>query len=343
MRILLRIALGLWLTLTSASETHSYRVRVSPFTILLEGTIHEFSQEDLNDLHRLVESTMEAYIQPKDNDLRYVLMGDISSDTPEVVDMGVGVVSFAGRGDEPSPDQVNTWVEEAINANLASYLQNSEEFYYITDAAYYDPNARQPLPGGLTRGEAPVSSGSDAGAGLYVGVTLACVLSVLLVALFVQKKRRRAMAYEDEAKQQEIGASPARTEVSRDSLPSPMVPIPSLSMTDDSIVNDSDSEWTVNTEAGDSAVLQSVLPTPPPIVAAESFDRPVHLRKDMLTSAWSGRAPSARQPQSESVLKPSHFSVATESSSRQGFIFQQANENTGEEIYLMPQQRMDIV
>jgi hypothetical protein len=112
----------------------------------------------------------------------------------------------------------------------------------------------------------------------------------------------------------------------------------------------SDSDFTVSTEAGDSAALKSIGGgggtsggyggggggagssyfarfgggggrdmTVPPMVTAESFehDRQVSLRKDMLTSPWSGRMPSIRTSQQESVLQPSHFTASQERRLRQ--------------------------
>jgi hypothetical protein len=109
----------------------------------------------------------------------------------------------------------------------------------------------------------------------------------------------------------------------------------------------SDSDFTVSTEAGDSAALKSIgggggggvagyagglsffargggsgnsnMMTVPPMVTAESFehDRQVSLRKDMLTSPWSGRMPSIRTSQQESVLQPSHFTASQERRLRQ--------------------------
>jgi hypothetical protein len=95
--------------------------------------------------------------------------------------------------------------------------------------------------------------------------------------------------------------------------PSPLSPVPSMNsnsntsgahfssvMDDSKSIADSESEWTVNTEAGDSAALKSLshLHMYQPgastafaqrnlrMVSTESFerDRPIHLRKVMLTS-----------------------------------------------------------
>jgi hypothetical protein len=102
---------------------------------------------------------------------------------------------------------------------------------------------------------------------------------------------------------------------------------------------DSESEWTVGTEAGDTMALKNILPNPmmlnksnPNVVSkkndhhinlvlSESFerDRKVAITKDMLTGQWSGRVSNCRngntgaqQQQSESVLQPSHFSASQE-------------------------------
>ncbi|GKY93645.1 hypothetical protein MPSEU_000331900 [Mayamaea pseudoterrestris] len=80
-----------------------------------------------------------------------------------------------------------------------------------------------------------------------------------------------------------------------------------------------ESDFTVNTEAGDSTAVKS-LPTqklhrPTDIVASverESFerDRQVCIRKDMMTSTWSGNTQHPPPPQNESVLEPSHLTAS---------------------------------
>jgi hypothetical protein len=104
-------------------------------------------------------------------------------------------------------------------------------------------------------------------------------------------------------------------------------------------IADSESEWTVATEAGDTMALKSILPSALManknsanvasnkndhhlnLVLSESFerDRKVAITKDMLTGQWSGRVSQSRngatggeQRQSESVLQPSHFSASQE-------------------------------
>jgi len=136
--------------------------------------------------------------------------------------------------------------------------------------------------------------------------------------------------------------SPPRYLSERNTLsPIPMSPVSGMSgvsavSTEDKSVAGSDSDFTVNTEAGDSAALKSLSsqvgflpgnstynltssggvsgPSSGLLHTAESFERerPVNIRKDMLTSAWSGRMLSLRQPVNESVLQPSHFSASEE-------------------------------
>jgi hypothetical protein len=98
---------------------------------------------------------------------------------------------------------------------------------------------------------------------------------------------------------------------------------------------------------------------------SESFERerPVNLRKDMLTSTWSGRANAKRSNHNEFVLQPSHFTASAErrvqrqeqdvdpdnawnpeddsvdiGSNASPFVFEQAHESpsVGEEIFIMP-------
>jgi len=100
---------------------------------------------------------------------------------------------------------------------------------------------------------------------------------------------------------------------------------------DDGTIAGSESEFTVNTETGDSVALKSLshivsnskvnqtAAAQHNMVATESFERERHisLRKDMLTSTWSGGGPNnssayVRAVQNESVLTPSHFNASEE-------------------------------
>jgi hypothetical protein len=137
------------------------------------------------------------------------------------------------------------------------------------------------------------------------------------------------------------------------------------------------SDFTVKTEAGDTTVLKTInakqmMAVVPAMINSESFERerPVNLRKDMLTSAWSGRANAKRTSHNESVLQPSHFTASHErrvrrqeqdfdpdpswnpeddsvdagGSNASPFVFEQAHESpsAGEEIYLMPPSQTTI-
>jgi hypothetical protein len=136
------------------------------------------------------------------------------------------------------------------------------------------------------------------------------------------------------------------------------------------------SDFTVKTEAGDTTALKTInakqmMVVVPAMMNSESFERerPVNLRKDMLTSAWSGRANAKRSNHNESVLQPSHFTASHErrvrrqeqdfdpdpswnpednsvggGSNASPFVFEQAHESAsvGEEIYLMPPSQTTI-
>lgn len=101
-----------------------------------------------------------------------------------------------------------------------------------------------------------------------------------------------------------------------------------------SVADESESEWTVATEAGDSMAIKSIHPTgsalamtpnnptTSELAMSESFerDRQVAISKDMLTGKWSGNLtnPSGKAAgNSESVLQPSHFTAATEEQERE--------------------------
>ena len=118
-----------------------------------------------------------------------------------------------------------------------------------------------------------------------------------------------------------------------------------VDMTDVRSLADSESEWTVATEAGDSMALKNIAASLNSnnadgpgttsksastndrqinLILSESFerDRTVAITKDMLTGQWSGRVSNHRggashhQQQSESVLQPSHFTASHERRAR---------------------------
>ena len=103
-----------------------------------------------------------------------------------------------------------------------------------------------------------------------------------------------------------------------------------------------ESDFTVNTEAGDSTAVKSMTPQklyhPANIftnMERESFerDRQVCIRKDMMTSTWSGGTQHPQPPQNESVLEPSHLTASQARQERRPreddlLVFEQANHDT---------------
>jgi hypothetical protein len=126
------------------------------------------------------------------------------------------------------------------------------------------------------------------------------------------------------------GGSPPRQMVA--GRPGILGAAPMLLDNDNRSTDGNESDFTVNTEAGDSLAVKSIPARHPPsqyqlhhadsmtAMERESFerDRPASIQKDMLTTTWSGLTQpiSNCKPQSESVLAPSHITASEERMAR---------------------------
>jgi len=319
--------------LSEDNEEAKKRVDINPFSVLMTPSPYELDRVGQDEIYRVLEGVIQDYIKAQQATfpnvgLEYVLLGDMESVYQAETGTGVrrarrltgtttlafssGVTSFVGGGVIPTEEQVNTWVQQAVDSALTTNLQGTN-FYYVDDSNY--------VAGGL--GERPDTQGESSGtsAGVVVGAVLAGLAAVALVALFAVK-RRNSRVFDVVLDDGNYNNSKAGDDADtvNDSYEKDLSPLKqskrnALADAD----NNSVSEWTVNTEAGDTTALKSIntskmLLVVPAMVNTESFerDRPVALRKDMLTSAWSGRATGSRAVHSESVLQPSHFTASAE-------------------------------
>jgi hypothetical protein len=347
----------------------------------------------------LLGDMQSVYTPPGRNRLLQGSTLDMPTDTMSggttTLTLESGVASFLGGGETPSESQVNTWVREAIDTQLVNYLQDQDtDFYYVGESTFV------PFPTPNIQPEDATTSDSN-NVGMLVGVVVACVVGVALFGLLAVRHRQQSggMIFDQEldGNDDEYNIKPVDRSggdadtVNNDSYEAEFSSSPTrqrssqgtgtqiATVTEDKHETDSGSvsEWTVLSEAGDSTALktistQQMMVVVPAMVNSESFERerPVNLRKDMLTSAWSGRANAARTNHNESVLQPSHFTASAErrvrrqeedndvtvdsdpsddangnNASPSPFVFEQAHESpsVGEEIYLMPSSQVNNI
>jgi hypothetical protein len=417
------------------------RIELDTFQIVMTPSPYELDISGQDEFHRLCERVLFDYITNElfknalvysDVELQYVLLGDMQSQhTPgndnvrhlqdttttetdatiggsTTLTLSSGVASFLGAGLVPSTEQVNIWVQEAIDTTLVQYLrEQGTDFYYVGEGTFV-PNAT------------PVSQPEESSAviadnnqiGMLVGVAVACVVAVALLGMFVARRHfgllggsgasgRRMFDQElDSVNDSDTsrkggdsdtvnesyetdGGSPVRKGPSSPGFGGAVAGFERKEQLDlmqqetfeQEQVYDADagsvSDFTVKTEFGDTTALKTInakqiMAVVPAMINSESFERerPVNIRKDMLTSAWSGRANAKRTSHNESVLQPSHFTASHErrvrrqeqdfdpdpswnpeddsvdvvGSNASPFVFEQAHESpsVGEEIYLMP-------
>jgi hypothetical protein len=141
-------------------------------------------------------------------------------------------------------------------------------------------------------------------------------------------------------------SGPSATQPTTDDVKPGILGAVPMVLDDNRSLDGEESDFTVNTEAGDSLAVKSVVfnqfvEAPPSLlnsIERESFERErqVSIRKDMLTSTWSGQTHLAPLPRNESVLVPSHITASQERLARQErrpqlddvLIFEQANEES---------------
>ena len=197
----------------------------------------------------------------------------------------------------------------------------------------------------------PTSDPDNTGA--IVGSVIAGVVLVSLLAFFVYRRRQSGqekyfehpqdgeIVHHNSLQLKEEGMEDNSTLNISQETEAELPPPPGALLKMNSVPDDgrslagSESDFTVNTEAGDSAALKSLSHAIPEdigtgavvgtqrAVHTESFERerPINLRKDMLTTSWSGHVygggmSNTRSAQNDSVLTPSHFSASEERQQR---------------------------
>lgn len=335
------------------------RVVIEPFKLQMSKFASYVSDLDMQSLLSIMETVVFDYMVQKGGrrltagTLQYVKFGAVlqnyAADVESVtVTVQAGVASYS-NDPTPDPASVNTWVKESLQTNLVSSLRKNVSFASVNKVSFalVNPPSTVGSVAGISgtttptveRGvNVPVIAGSVAAA--------ACVLALVFLAA-TRRRARHTVKVEnmvdlqlDEQQQPNerpkralmLGAAGGKKYSDKNQSPRSVLALPGVSEDGRSLA-DSESEWTVATEAGDSMALKSIYPNSLlqnlgqggvgnnhdlGLTLSESFerDRQVAITKDMLTGQWSGAVSHNRNgrggPQSESVLQPSHFSASQE-------------------------------
>jgi hypothetical protein len=333
------------MAVSSTDDAVVQRVRIGKFKVILSSTPTPFTAAKLDQIYNEIETAVESYIRDNepnaaaaDARVDYVYMGSMVVDTfadsqTTVSFSSGGVAAFIGTA--PTEEQMDGWVEQAIDTRLVPVLAATADFPTIQTAQYISDQqsnatvvGREPLASNSDNSDLPLVLILGAGGcGLLV--------TALLLGLVGHRRRRRhsrpamhhlqsGVEITSENLSKSIAnsgpTSPGLTEESWGELDSeaarrqPRAIFPRSE--EAKSIADSESSFTVNSEAGDSVGLQSLHPhfSTPASLSTESFERErrVSIRKDMLTSPWAGQAASGRPVQTESVLAPSHFTASQE-------------------------------
>lgn len=290
-------------------------------------------------------------------DFRYVAISNINASFNEmnltsIITVGEGVVSFADSSEKtPSTEEVNKWARDAVVEDLLQRLQGDDDLYFITTVGTPQVNgqnneeAEEPGEGPTFSVGPPVKttdSPSDK-TSLYLiiaGGGLVVLISLIVGMTFALKGPKKLVEpHHNEGKDRSENSDEIYGSENTDDSPGSdehreISPVLAATLALESTLSENDHEslaatessWTINTDTGDSGGIKDLstnnsddllrgLPTTSP----ESFeyDRHISLRKDMLTSPWSGRLPSNQGVNSDSVLTPSHFSVSQEKKRRE--------------------------
>ena len=191
--------------------------------------------------------------------------------------------------------------------------------------------------------EQPISSESGrkkVGTLLVACVAVGVLATTLLIGSYVFQRRRRKDHYfpeqhprlDDDGQKSDEDAISFHTDNSPESDElkeiSPVVAATlavkrAVPGDEGSIGSQSETSFTIQTEAGDTSALKSIATNSSganlwngvPLVSPESFEyqrSANNLQKDMLTSTWSGRVSSSQGAGRDSVLQPSYFSASQE-------------------------------
>ena len=314
-----------------------------------------------------------------------------------------GVAAFQGGGTAevvPTEEEMELWVQQAVDHHLVTQLQQTP-LAFVSDARYVSDRTHDDQIDAVVQDRDSDGSTTDSDTSLPLIVSVASVGAVLLAVMAVLVTRRKSSS-PHRSKRRRLDDSDDNTDIaavtprdidkaiaasspggdtaniswdvhSQDDDDHQPTPPPPRGEETKSVAG-SESSFTVNSEAGDSTGLQSLHygggATVHSSLSAESFerDRRVNLRKDMLTSPWTGRvvpfatAHAAAAATAESVLQPSHFTASSEhydqqqhqstttttttpveawddaggSASRDELRFESAEEAAGDEAFLKP-------
>jgi hypothetical protein len=336
-------------------QTTPSRLVLDPLTVRLSPRTAILSTVDLRFLQNTMEVMAIEYVVAMKNggsrnrrlassEFEYVRFGSAKQ---VYNDAGTAIVTFAlvvaQFSSQPTPDAdtVSSWIEQSLaSANLLPELQSSDSGSFATlnnvSVAFAMSSNAPPANDTTsspttekTQNSTERSNSVPIIAGAAVGGLVVCVL--LLAAVFTKSRRREVIPVESplHLADTDFSASSPQKKPSRSTHTTPAsTPDSKPEAADSRSFADSESEWTVGTEAGDSMALKSLVPPsaaasvslrhPEPWVLSESFerDRPVNITKDMLTGQWSGRVSNLRAStgaaHSDSVLQPSYFSASQE-------------------------------
>lgn len=324
------------------------RVTLSPFRLALIGAERALDATELNDFLLMAETVVFQYATSRSADymLRWVKFNSIvQTFSPQLqgtyLDIGVGAFSF-DYYPVPSHEVVMTWVQESLENNLMPILKSSSHFTTLTVIEFElvrnigISNDVSPTDIKVASNEAN-NSNSHTPAILAGTVTVAAVLVIFIAVLALLRRHKQHVEIEN-LRQLDGDMKQGTNLVStRGGHSASLDQHAQRRVTDDGrSLADSESEWTVATEAGDSTALKSLCNANSKVilnpyatnnndlnirmVMSEAFerDRQVAISKDMLTGLWSGAVSqnhiNGRNDitQSESVLQPSHFSASQE-------------------------------
>jgi hypothetical protein len=356
-------------------ETKPSRVVLDPLTVRLSPRTSILSNLDLRFLQNTMEVMAIEHIVAIENggsrkrhlassQFEYVRFGAAKQ---VYNDAGTAIVTFAlvvaqfSSHPTPDADTVRSWIEQSLApANLLLELQSSDTTSFATlnnvSAAFVESSG-EPSTNGTTSSptteETQNSTEHTNSVPIIAGAAVGgLVVSALLLAAFSKRRRREVIPMEspvhladtDFSSSSPTKKQPRSAHTTPASTPDTK---PETSAVDTRSIADSESEWTVGTEAGDSMALKSLVPPsaaaavslrhPEPWVLSESFerDRPVNITKDMLTGQWSGRVSnlrtSAGAAQSDSVLQPSYFSASQERRVRKAAADRESSSVSGED------------
>ena len=318
-------------------------VELDELLAAMEQTVYEYAREQTpadGERQRALESSEYG-------ELRWVKFNDVTQEYDQSlqsvdVNVGTGIFSYV---DHPIPSvaEANSWILYALSNNLLTAMKETSTFASISGVdveSSVETSAGSPPVGAAPDEDEPESevdnrsanSGGDTAMPIIAGVVGGAAVLLLVIAMLVLKTHRKSQVEIEDLHRVE-NDQPKRSPRSSAGVGGVTIRDETLprrrSQDDGRSLAGSESDFTVATEAGDSTALKSIhtksllvgqssgMKSGIQMALSESFERDRHLSisKDMLTGMWSGavqRGGRNDNVQSESVLKPSHFSASQE-------------------------------